>query len=145
MAHSFVKIAIHAVFSTKNREHIITQDIKKRIYQIIVDELQYLNCPVIAINGMPDHIHILFLLNAQKSIADVIKQIKGASSHKINQNSITPVKFAWQIGYGAFSVSENGIEKTKTYLANQETHHQNLSYQLELNRFIEVHGLPTNG
>jgi REP element-mobilizing transposase RayT len=145
MAHSFVKIAVHLVFSTKNREPTISLGIKHNIHRILEQELQYLNCQVIAINGMPDHVHILFLLNAQKSIADVVKQIKGASSHKINQDSITITKFAWQIGYGAFAVSENRIEKTKIYIANQEIHHQDMNYQIELNRFAEVHGLLTNG
>jgi len=69
---------------------------------------------------MPDHIHCLFLLNPQKSISEVIKQIKGSSSHYVNQTNLISQKFAWQTGYAAYSVSESVLEKTFSYIQNQK-------------------------
>jgi len=143
--HSYVKIWVHAVFGTKYRESLIVHKIKKQVHQIIVNEIKGLDCTLLAINGMPDHVHILFLMNAQKSIADIMKQIKGGSSYQINQQDLMTGKFAWQVGYGAFSVSESGIEKVKDYIKNQEIHHQKLTFQEEYERFLELHGFILEG
>ncbi|PIY11172.1 MAG: transposase [Flexibacter sp. CG_4_10_14_3_um_filter_32_15] len=141
MAHSYVKIWIHAVFGTKYRENIIVPSIKNQVHQIIVNELKGLDCSLLAINGMPDHVHTLFLLNSQKNISEVMKQIKGGTSYQINQQDLIKGKFAWQVGYGAFSVSESGIEKVKEYIKNQEIHHQQMTFQEEYEHFIKLHGL----
>ena len=90
---------------------------------------------------MPDHIHCLFLLNPQKSIAEVIKQIKGNSSHYINQNNLIADKFAWQTGYAAFSVSESVVEKVFKYIKNQKSHHQKKTSQQEYDDFLKLYGL----
>lgn len=111
MPHSFVKIWIHAIWATKERQPLIKPEIETLLHQYMHREFSGLGCPVRIINGMPNHIHCLFLLNAQKSIAEVIKQIKGASSHWVNEQNIIADKFAWQTGYGAYSVSESQLEK----------------------------------
>jgi len=90
---------------------------------------------------MPDHIHCLFLQNPQKTIADILKQIKGASSHFINQQDLINDKFAWQTGYGAFSVSESGTGKVFEYIANQKQHHQKRTFQSEYEELIKRHKL----
>jgi putative transposase len=95
MSHSFNKIWIHAIWSTKERMPLIHSKIEYVLHQYIGAQLREQNCPVRIINGMPDHIHCLFLLNPQKSIAEVIKQIKGSSSHYINQNDLISEKFSW--------------------------------------------------
>lgn len=77
-------------------------------------------CPVRIINGMPDHVHSLFRLNRQMSVADVIKYVKGGSSHSINQEDLIINKFSWQTGYAAFSVSESILEKVYWYIYNQK-------------------------
>ncbi len=89
---------------------------------------------------MADHVHILFLLNQQKSIADVIKQIKGNTSHWINEQSILQEKFLWQTGYGAFSVSESQLEKIYNYIFYQKQHHLKKSFIQEYDEFIQIHG-----
>src|SRR5690606_16876954 len=99
MGHSFNKISIHCICSTKDRSHLIVTDIETIVYNFISDQLREIGCPVRIINGMPDHIHCLFLLNPQKSIAEVIKQVKGSSSHFINQSNLINEKFSWQTGY----------------------------------------------
>jgi putative transposase len=90
---------------------------------------------------MPDHVHALFLLNPQKSIADVIKQIKGSSSHSINGADLMLEKFAWQTGYAAYSVSESQLEVVYNYIKNQKQHHLKKNSQDEYDEFIKLHGL----
>jgi len=123
MSHSYKRIWIHAVWTTKERLPLIHQKVEKEIHEYIYREFNELGCPVRIINGMPDHIHCLFLLNPQISLADIIKQIKGSTSHLINQNEIIPGKFAWQKGYAAFSVSESIVDTVYYYILGQKAHH----------------------
>lgn len=141
MPHSFNKIWIHAIWATKYRNELIDFSIEKQVYEYIRQELIDLGCPVRIINGMPDHVHALFLLNPQKSIADVIKQIKGSSSHSINGENLILEKFAWQTGYAAFSVSESQLELVYNYIKNQKQHHLKKNFRDEYEEFIKIHGL----
>ncbi|MDG1278829.1 MAG: IS200/IS605 family transposase [Algoriphagus sp.] len=141
MPHSFNKIWIHAIWATKDRLPLISQAKEKQVFQLISDQLCELGCRVRIVNGMPDHVHILFLQNPQKSITEIIKQIKGGSSHHINQNNLTKEKFAWQTGYAAFSVSESVVEKVFQYIKNQKEHHQQKTFQEEYEEFLKLNGL----
>ncbi|MEM8893064.1 MAG: IS200/IS605 family transposase [Bacteroidota bacterium] len=141
MSHSLSKIWIHAIWSTKNRERLITPHLETRIYEYLANQLIELGCKVNTINGMPDHIHCLFLLNQQKSVSEVMKQIKGSSSHFINQNDLIDSKFSWQTGYAAFSVSESMVSKTDNYIKNQKAHHTKRSFQEEYTEFMNLYGL----
>jgi len=141
MSHSFNKIWIHAIWATKERIPLIDQNIEQKVFQFITEQLCELGCPVRIINGMPDHIHCLFLLNPQKSISEVIKQIKGSSSHYINQNNLIADKFAWQTGYAAYSISESVVEKVFNYIKNQKSHHQKKSFHQEYEEFLQLYGL----
>lgn len=141
MSHSFNKIWIHAIWSTKERAHLINANIEGQIHQYLKSELESMGCKVSIINGMPDHIHCLFLLNRQKSIAEVIKQIKGTSSHFINQNNLTEDKFSWQTGYAAYSVSESVMQKVYHYIKNQKAHHAQKSFNQEFDVFLKLNGL----
>jgi len=143
MPHSYNKIWIHAIWATKERKPLINHNIENKIYHYISEQLRELGCPVRIINGMPDHIHSLFLLNPQKSIAEVIKQIKGSSSHFINQNNLTVEKFSWQTGYAAYSVSESVFEKVFQYIKTQKEHHQKKTFQMEYEDFLTLYGLET--
>ena len=88
---------------------------------------------------MPDHIHCLFLLNPKKSITEVVKQIKGSSSHYINQNNLTTDKFSWQTGYAAFAVSESVLDKVFVYIQNQKTHHLKQNFNTEIDTLLKLH------
>ncbi|MEX2592815.1 MAG: IS200/IS605 family transposase [Anditalea sp.] len=140
MPHSFNKIWIHAIWATKERKPLIQAGVELKIQGFISAQLLEQGCPVRIINGMSDHIHCLFLLNPQKSIAEVIKQIKGSSSHFINQNSLISDKFSWQTGYAAYSVSESMVEKVYQYIRNQKQHHQNKPFQQEFDEFLRRYG-----
>jgi REP element-mobilizing transposase RayT len=119
---------------------LIQLNVENQIYQFISDQLREQDCPVRIINGMPDHIHCLFLLSPQKTISDVVKQIKGSSSHFINQQELIPEKFSWQTGYAAYSVSESVVNKVFEYIQNQKIHHQKKTFQQEYDEFIQLVG-----
>ncbi len=143
MPHSFNKIWINAIWATKERAPIIHSNIEHKIHQFISEQLRELGSPVRILNGMPDHFHCLFLLNPQKSIAEVIKQIKGSSSHYINQNDLTSEKFAWQTGYAAYSVSESVVEKVFQYIKTQKEHHQKKTFLQEYEEFLKLYAVET--
>ena len=142
MPHSYNKIWIHAIWATKERAPLIKNaSVEQKVYKYISEQLREQGCPVRIINGMPDHIHCLFLLSPQKSIAEVVKQIKGSSSHFINQNNLISEKFAWQTGYAAYSVSESNVEKVFEYIKNQKSHHHKKTFQQEYDAFLKLYGL----
>lgn len=141
MSQSFTKLWIHAIWATKNRQELIGFSIEKQLYDFIWQELSELGCPVRIINGMPDHVHVLFLQNSQKTITDIVKQIKGSSSHFINRGEFILEKFAWQTGFGAFSVSESQLNAVYNYIKNQKQHHLKKNGQDEFDEFVKLHGL----
>ncbi len=141
MSHSKVKILVHGILGVKNRENLINSDIEKQVHSFIHEQLVVLGCYAEKINGTPNHVHILFHLNSQKTISEVFKQVKGAVSYKINFNNLTKNKFSWQVGYGAFSVSQSKIEEIKNYIENQKTHHKKMTFREEYNKFIKLYGL----
>lgn len=141
MPHSYNKTWIHAIWSTKLRQPFIVPQIETIVFDYLRSELREMNCPVRIINGMPDHVHCLFLLSQQKSIAEVIKRLKGNSSHFVNQQNLVPYPFSWQTGYATFSVSESILPRVFEYIQNQKTHHQSKTYDQELRGFLKLHGL----
>ena len=141
MSQSFTKLWIHAIWATKNRQELIDYSIDKKLYDFIHEELIHLGCPVRIINGMPDHVHVLFLQNPQKTISDIVKQIKGSSSHFINRGEFILEKFAWQTGYAAFSVSESQLDIVYHYIKNQKKHHLKKNGQDEFDEFVKLHRL----
>lgn len=145
MSHSLTKIWIHLIWGTKDRFPLIDQSFEKQLYNHIITLLENdFDCKVDVINGTADHIHILLLLNQNYSIAEIVKNIKGNSSHWINQNKFLKNKFAWQTGYGAFSVSESMIGDVRKYILNQKLRHKKMSFAEEYKRFAEKYGLKFN-
>ena len=102
MSHSFTKIWIHSIWSTKNREPLITPNVEITIHNNVRDEFAKSACHIEIVNGMPEHVHSLFLLNPKKRIIEVLQQVKGGSSHTITHNNLIAGKFSWQTGYAAF-------------------------------------------
>ena len=90
---------------------------------------------------MPDHIHILFLQTPNKSIAEIVKNLKGNSSHWVNQNDLCTQKFSWQTGYAAFAVIESQVSRVYEYFTNQKEHHLKQNFLMEYDHLIELHGL----
>lgn len=131
MPHSFIKIWVHAIWATKERYRLIQANIETLVFNQMRNQFTESGCPFRVINGMPDHVHCLFLLSPQKSIAEVIKQVKGSTSHWINEQSLIHEKFSWQTGYAAYSVSESQLEKVYQYILNQKEHHKKNSFLQE--------------
>lgn len=124
MSHSFCRIWIHAVWGTKVRTPFITPTIEPEVYSFMYGEPGKLDCPARIINGMPDHLHLLFLPNPRQALSDVVKQLKGACSGHINRVELTPERFSWQTGYSAFSVSESMVDRVFHYIRRQKQHHK---------------------
>lgn len=120
MSHSFYNVWLHTVFTTKNRQPLITADLEEVLFPFLYDEFSEMGCKLKIVNGLEDHIHCLFMLDAESSFARVMKQIKGASSHHINQQDVIIEKFSWQKGYAALSVSESGVDDVYNYIKNQK-------------------------
>ena len=123
MSHSLNKIWVHAVIRTKNSYPFINEKLEKPLHSFLKDKLIETDCYVKAINGITDHVHLLFLLSPKHSISDVMQKIKGSSSHWINKEKLTRIKFEWQTGYASFSVSEFYVEKVDAYIKRQKEHH----------------------
>lgn len=100
-----------------------------------------MDCEVRIINGTSNHVHQLFLLSKEYSIAQVMKSTKGETSHWINQEDLVRLKFSWQVGYGAFSVSETEVRKVQCYIKNQEEHHRKMTFKEEYEKFMKLHNL----
>lgn len=142
MSHSLLKIWIHGVFGTKDRTSLISKTFDVKLYNHIKQKLEEdLDCKVRVISGTEDHIHLLFLLSPNFNVGDIFKNIKGESSHWINQSDFMNTKFAWQIGYGAFSVSESMVKDVELYIKNQKTHHKKMTYEEEVKLFIKKYAL----
>jgi len=141
MSHSFNKIWLHVIFSTKNRYPLIRANAEALIYRHMQEQLAGWGCFVRVINGMPDHVHLLYLQNPKMAVTDCIKQVKGNTGHWINEQNFAPEKFAWQTGYAAYSVSESQVEKVYQYIVNQKQHHRKRTFQQEYEEFILSHGL----
>ncbi|MFC5412493.1 IS200/IS605 family transposase [Larkinella bovis] len=141
MSHSKTKTWIHAVFSTKNRQPLIRKTVRRAIHQLIRQQLIDQSCYLDSLNSVDDHVHLLFLLNPQRLVAEVVKHVKGSSSHEINRQNLIPEQFVWQTGYGAFSGSESQVERVRQYIAHQEEHHQKLTFAEEYHQFLNFHGL----
>lgn len=141
MSHSLHKIWIHTVWSTKNRLLLVENKYEHTIYNYIENQFHELESPLKIINGMPDHVHCLFLLNPGKSISDVIKQVKGSTSHYINHNNLCTSKFSWQTGFAAYSISESAIPTVHQYILNQKKHHKSVSFIEEHNAFLKAYKL----
>ena len=120
MSHSYYNVWIHAVFATKERKPLITSLIEDHLYCCLYAQFKSMDCTLKIVNRLSDHVHCLFMLGSQKSISEVIKHIKGLSSHFINSHHATTQKFAWQKGYAAFSVSESRLDTVYLYIKNQK-------------------------
>jgi putative transposase len=141
VSHSYNKIWLHVIFSTKDWYPLIKTNVEPQIYQHIKEQLMSCGCFVRIINGMPNHVHLLYLQNPKMAGTDTIKQVKGNTGHWINEQNLTREKFAWQVGYAAYSVSESQVEKVERYIANQKQHHLRKTFQQEYEEFILSHGL----
>ena len=132
MASTFTKILVHFVFSTKNRMPTVAPAVEPGLHAYMVGISRNLECWTLAINGMPDHIHMLVSLSKKISVVTFMEEVKRDSSRWMNKEHPQRETFRWQDGYAGFSIGESGVEPLKVYIANQKKHHERKSFQEEL-------------
>ena len=144
MANTYSSINIHYVFSTKNREPLIAGEMKERLWAFMGGIARENQMKALRIGGMADHVHLLVSMPATLSIAKGIQLIKGGSSAWVKETFPKMGYFAWQEGYGAFSVSVSQLADTIAYIENQEEHHRIKTFQEEYLAFLNRHEIAYN-
>jgi len=142
---SYVKIWVHAVWGTKNRERILTKEIRKQLFQHIKDNAKEKEIYIDFINGYLEHVHCLLTLNADMSVAKTLQLIKGESSFWSNRNKIVQPSLTWADDYFAVSISEKAVDKVRDYIKNQEEHHRNVTFAQEYEKFMKAYGFESHG
>lgn len=136
----FIKVWIHFIWSTKNREKLISKKLKPELLSHIKDNAKSKEIYIDTIECASDHIHILVSMKGEQSISKITMLIKGESSFWVNKNKIIDTKFEWQDEFIAVSVSESVLPKVREYIKNQEEHHKVKSFAEEYDEFIKKYG-----
>jgi REP element-mobilizing transposase RayT len=142
MANSYAKIIIHFIFSTKNRQPLITKDFAEQLWSYMAGIAQENKMLPLAIGGMPDHAHVCAVVPPALSVSKAVQFIKGGSSAWVHENLPELIKFKWQVGYSAFSIGQSTLDKTINYIQNQEFHHSKTSFQEEYRQFLNRFYVP---
>ena len=124
MRKNKLALFLHLIWATWDRMPLITPEIERRLYRDIENEARQLGCTVLALNGMPDHVHLVVSIPTTITIAELVKQVKGVSSHFVNEVLGPETKFKWQGHYGAFTVSRWDVDKIVNYVKGQKEHHR---------------------
>ena len=138
MANTYTQIHLQFVFAVKYRNGLIHASFKEELYKYISGIIKENNHKLLAINGMPDHLHIFIGMRPSQSISDLLQDIKGSSSKWINEKKFLKVKFEWQEGYGTFSYSKLHVNNVISYIQNQENHHKKETFREEYLKFLKV-------
>ena len=142
MPQSLSAVYIHLVFSTKERRPFLReQALRESLHAYLGSVSKQLECPPLLVGGVEDHVHLLCRFGRTITQADWVKELKRVSSIWIKQHDPTSAAFAWQGGYGAFSVSTSALDRTREYIANQEQHHQKQTFQDEYRALLRKHGV----
>lgn len=141
MPQSLVKNYIHLVFSTKNRQNTISLEDYPDIKGYVIGILSNLGCYTEEFGGTENHVHILLTLNKNLSMSELVGKLKSNSSHWLHEKGERYHGFGWQLGYGAFSVSQTKVDVVKHYIQNQVEHHRKQTFEDELREFLQAYGL----
>jgi len=144
MANTYTSLNIHYIFSTKNRAPIIVGDMRERLWAFMGGIARANRMKACCIGGITDHVHLLVSMPTTLSISKGIQLIKGGASAWVRETFPETRNFAWQEGYGAFSVSVSHLADTIAYIENQEEHHRHKSFQEEYLAFLKRHGIDYN-
>jgi putative transposase len=133
---TYSQIYIQVVFAVKNRNALILSSWEAELYKYITGIVQNKGQKLLAVNGMPDHIHILIGMKPACCLADLVREIKKSSNTFITERGFSPFKFEWQEGYGAFSYSHSALNDVIAYIGNQKEHHSKKSFREEYMNFL---------
>jgi REP element-mobilizing transposase RayT len=138
MAQSLAKILLHLVFSTKERRPFLKDPaLREELHRYLGGILTNLECQPIIVGGVEDHVHLLFAHSRTATVADVVKELKRGSTVWLKTKSPGLSEFAWQNGYGVFSIGQSQLEDVRAYIAGQEEHHRKISFQEEFRRLLQ--------
>ncbi|MCF7668723.1 MAG: IS200/IS605 family transposase [Verrucomicrobia bacterium] len=144
MANTFSQIYIQFVFAVQDRCSLIHPKWKNELYRYITSIIQTNKHKLIAINGMPNHLHVFIGYKPHQLIPELLQEVKGSSSKWINDKGFTYGKFSWQPGYGAFSYSHSQIGNVVEYVMNQENHHRQKSFREEYIQLLDRFNIEYN-
>ncbi len=136
----YVRVWIHFVWSTKNREPFLNNEIRNKVFGHIKENAKTKDIYIDFIGGYVDHVHCLISLGTDQNIEKIMQLIKGESSFWINKNNLCKTKFGWQDEYFAVSVSESNVASVRKYIAKQEEHHTSKSFDEEFTGFMRRAG-----
>lgn len=142
MSQSLAHIVVHLVFSTKDRRPLLRDEERSELHAYITGVLKNHDSPLIEINSVRDHVHVLFVQSKNYAPSKIVEHVKTASSAWIKSCHSWYSDFAWQTGYGEFSVSSSHIESVREYIRGQAAHHKQEDFQTEYRRFCERNGKP---
>jgi REP element-mobilizing transposase RayT len=140
MSSTHLSLHCHVVFGTKHQRPLIVADWRPRFHAFLGGAIRTLDVVPEAIGGVADHVHLLIGFRATHRLADVLRDVKSASSAWVHE-TIGDEQFEWQDGYGGFTVSASMIEKVKRYIADQEEHHRKKTFQEEYLEFLKSSGV----
>jgi len=140
MSSTHLSLHAHVIFGTKHQRPLILAKWRPRLHAFLGGAIRTLDAVPEAVGGVADHVHLLMGIRATHRLADVMRDVKRASSAWVHE-SIGDKQFEWQDGYGAFSVSASLIEKVKQYIANQEEHHRKKTFEEEYVEFLKTSGV----
>lgn len=137
MANTFTQIHLQVVIAVIYRMGLISPDWESRLFDYLIAIIQNHGHKVLAINGMSDHVHILFGFRPNQSLSELMQLLKASSSKWINEEKLTKYKFAWQEGYGAFSYTKSDVPKVVKYIIQQKEHHRKSSFLEEYRKILD--------
>ena len=136
---TFTCLHYHLVFSTKHRQPSLADSWRPRLFDYVGGILRQQNGVLLAADGMPDHVHLLAAIHKSVAVADAVRDIKANSSKWVHEKIPHQNGFAWQAGYGAFTVSYSGLDTVRRYLADQQVHHRTRTFQEEFLELLRRH------
>jgi len=139
MAHKYPNVLIHCVFSTKARENSIPDELRPKLWKYFAGIGRNHHIPVLTAGGTANHVHLLIVLPSDVTLAKAMQVLKANASRWLGEHGIS---FAWQEGYGAFSVSSSNLPAVKRYIENQAEHHSRRSYEEEFTALLRKSGVP---
>ncbi|MDA3879119.1 MAG: IS200/IS605 family transposase [Prolixibacteraceae bacterium] len=142
MANTFTQIHIQAVFTVQNKDCVIRDSWKEELFRYITGIIQNNGHKMLAINAMPDHIHLFFGMRPTQSLSDLMRDIKSDTSIWINEKKFIRAKFSWQEGYGGFSYSKSHVDNVIDYIKNQQEHHKKKTFIEEYFDFLNKFDIP---
>lgn len=142
MPQSLSAVFVHLIFSTKNRDPLLApRNLAMDTHSYLAGISSRLGCHPVLINGVEDHVHLLVRLSRTVTQADLVKELKRASTLWLLEQTPETSAFSWQAGYGIFSVSVSNLDQVSAYISNQEEHHRKVTFQEELRLFLQRHEL----